>query len=68
MKENKTAKALKLMEADPDMTVYAAAKAVGITPTTLYAGKMRANKTKVTCPCCGGLVEPSKINREVLKQ
>ena len=69
MKENLTAKALELMRNNPEMTVYAAAKAVGIKPTTLYAGKLRAESRgdRVACPCCGSMVEPGKINREVLK-
>lgn len=69
MKENRTAEALELMRNNPGMTVYAAAKQVGISATTLYAGKARAerNAGKVQCPCCGTMVEPGKISREVLK-
>lgn len=63
MKENKTAKALELMRQDPTLTVYGAAKACGISPTTLYAGKRRAEASEglATCPCCGSKVDRSKI-------
>ena len=55
MKRNRTKEALDLMKKNPEMTVYAAAKEVGMTPTSLYAGKRRAEIAEKVerCQCCG---------------
>jgi len=65
---SKTQDALRLMK-DKGLTPYAAAKEVGITPTTLYAAIRReeAKGAITACPCCGTLVQAEKINRSVLK-
>lgn len=66
---SKTQDALRLMR-DKGMTPYAAAKEVGITPTTLYAAIKReeAKGVMTACPCCGSIVGSEKINRDVLKE
>jgi hypothetical protein len=66
--ESKTQKALALMDADPGLTAYSAAKSVGITPTTLYnAIKRRATMSlRVPCPCCGTLVDSDRVDHTVL--
>ena len=60
-----------LMYIDEGMTPYAAAKKAGITSTTVYVALKRreANKAagKVTCPCCGSVVDAERIDRSVLK-
>jgi len=63
--ESKTQIALGLLEADPNMTPYQAAKQVGITPTTLYTAMKRrqANAHLVICPCCGSRVDPERIKQ-----
>lgn len=65
---SKTQDALRLIR-EKGMTPYAAAKEVGITPTTLYAAIKREESKKAmeACPCCGSLVPAEKINRYVLK-
>jgi len=65
---SKTQDALRLIR-EKGLTPYAAAKEVGITPTTLYSAIKReeAKSEKQACPCCGTLVPNEKINREVLK-
>ncbi|MBU1363953.1 MAG: helix-turn-helix domain-containing protein [Gammaproteobacteria bacterium] len=65
---SKTQDALRLMR-EKGLTPYAAAKEVGITPTTLYAAIKREEAKGVitNCPCCGTLVPGEKINRDVLK-
>lgn len=65
---SKTQDALRLMR-ENGMTPYAAAKAAGITPTTLYAAIKReeAKGVLASCPCCGSLVAAERINRDVLK-
>lgn len=65
---SKTQDALRLMR-ERGLTPYAAAKEIGITPTTLYAAIKReeAKGNMASCPCCGSLVPAEKINREVLK-
>jgi predicted transcriptional regulator len=66
---SKTQTALALMDADRNLTAYQAAKQAGITPTTLYNAIKRreAAGARVACPCCGSKVEPSRIDRSVLK-
>jgi hypothetical protein len=51
------------------LTPYAAAKKVGITPTTLYTAIKReeAKGTMEACPCCGSMVLTERIDRTVLK-
>jgi hypothetical protein len=51
------------------ITPYAAAKEVGITPTTMYAAIRReeAKGTMEPCPCCGSVVPTERINHAVLK-
>lgn len=68
MEMSKTQDALQLIR-EKGLTPYAAAKEVGITPTTLYAAiKREASKMAMSaCPCCGSLVPAEKINRDVLK-
>ena len=61
---SKTDQALKLV--DEGLTPYAAAKQVGITPTTVYVA-MQRRKGKEKCPCCGTIVPGDQINRKVLK-
>jgi hypothetical protein len=65
---SKTQDALRLMR-EKALTPYAAAKEVGITPTTLYAAIKREETKGVlaACPCCGTLVPAEKINRDVLR-
>lgn len=65
---SKTQDALRLMR-EKGLTPYAAAKEVGITPTTLYAAIRReeAKGVLAACPCCGTLVPGEKINRDVLR-
>lgn len=66
---SRTEQALKLIE--EGITPYAAAKQIGITPTTVYAAKRRQEAAraagKVSCPCCGTTVPDSQIDRSVLK-
>ena len=66
---SKTDEALKLVE--EGLTPYAAAKQVGITPTTVYVAMRRIEAAraagKVPCPCCGTVVPGDQINRQVLK-
>jgi hypothetical protein len=59
MKNTKTQAALDLMAANPSMTPYAAAKAVGIKTSTMYVGMARAEKRK--CPTCGTKVAGNRI-------
>lgn len=68
MEMSKTQDALQLIR-DKGLTPYAAAKEVGITPTTLYAAIKREESKKVMepCPCCGTMVPGERINRSVLK-
>lgn len=66
---SKTQDALLLIR-EKGLTPYAAAKEVGITPTTLYAALKREEAKKATeiCPCCGQVVrEGFEIDRSVLK-
>lgn len=65
---SKTQDALRLMR-ERGLTPYAAAKEIGITPTTLYAAIRReeAKGAMEPCPCCGSVVPAEKINRDVLK-
>jgi len=65
---SKTQDALRVMR-EKKLTPYAAAKEVGITPTTLYAAIKReeAKGVLAACPCCGSLVPAEKINSDVLK-
>ena len=67
---SKTEQALKLIE--QGMTPYAAAKEIGITPTTVYNAMKRQEAAKaagkVPCPCCGSTVPASQIDRSVLKE
>lgn len=63
--ESKTQQALRLLR-DEGLTPYAAAKAVGITPATVYAA-IRREESKVArglvkCPCCGTDVPADRIN------
>ena len=58
---SKTDEALRLI-ADEGLTPYAAAKKAGITPTTVYVA-MQRRKGKVTCPCCGSLVDAEQIKK-----
>ena len=46
-------------------TAYAAAKEIGITPTTLQAAIKReeAKGTMEACPCRGSMVRAEQINR-----
>ncbi|MCK9511218.1 MAG: helix-turn-helix domain-containing protein [Pigmentiphaga sp.] len=64
---SKTQEALRLMH-DKGLTAYAAAKEVGITPTTLYAAIKReeAKGAMEACPCCGSMVRAERINRSAL--
>lgn len=66
---SKTQDALRLMR-EKGLTPYAAAKEVGITPTTLYAAIRReeAKGAMEACPCCGSMVPTERINRAVLKK
>jgi hypothetical protein len=66
---SKTQEAIRLMR-EKGITPYAAAKEVGITPTTLYTGLKReeAKGTMKPCPCCGSVVPVDKINTAVLKK
>lgn len=68
MEMSKTQDALQLIR-DNGLTPYAAAKEVGITPTTLYAAiKREASKMAMAaCPCCGTMVPGERIKRSVLK-
>lgn len=70
MTQNKTAAALELMRKNPGMTVYAAARKVGIAPTTLYAGKARAERLKAMtrCPCCDSPVTSFAVPESILAQ
>lgn len=65
---SKTQDALQLIR-EKGLTPYAAAKEVGITPTTLYAAIRReeAKGAIASCPCCGSQVPAERINRDVLK-
>lgn len=67
---SRTEQALKLIE-EERLTPYAAAKQVGITPTTVYAAMRRQEAAraagKVSCPCCGTTVPTNQIDRSVLK-
>jgi transposase-like protein len=65
---SKTQDALRLIK-DKGMTPYAAAREVGITPTTLYAAIRReeAKGAMAACPCCGTVVSSEKIDSSVLK-
>lgn len=65
---SKTQDALRLMR-EKGLTPYAAAKAAGITPTTLYTAIKReeAKGAIAACPCCGTLVPAEKVDRSVLK-
>lgn len=65
---SKTQEALRLLR-EKGLTPYAAAKEVGITPTTLYTAIKReeAKGAMAACPCCGSMVSAEKINRRVLK-
>jgi predicted DNA-binding protein (UPF0251 family) len=70
MEMSKTQEALQLIR-DKGLTPYAAAKEVGITPTTLYAAIKREESKKAmdVCPCCGQVVrEGFEIDRGVLKE
>lgn len=52
---SKTQQALAMMEKNPEMTAYAAAKAVGIHTNTLYTAiaRQRAKPGREVCPTCG---------------
>lgn len=66
---SKTQEALLLIR-EKGLTPYAAAKEVGITPTTLYTAIKReeAKKIQEICPCCGQFVrEGFKVNHAALK-
>ena len=70
MRANKTEQALKLLEENPGMSVYAAAKACGITPTTLYTGQNRARlkSLMLVCPCCDSEVREFKLPQVTIDQ
>ena len=54
---SRTQDALKWLDDNPDTTVYAAAKAFGLTATTLYKARKQLAETKDRrCPCCGQLL------------
>ena len=65
---SKTQDALRLVR-EEGLTPYAAAKAAGITPTTLYAAIKReeAKGSMVACPCCGTVVDATRIKVDLLK-
>lgn len=67
MRDSKTSRALARVDAGE--APYPAAVAEKLSPNTLYVAiKRRREKMSMTpCPCCGAMVEPSKINRDVLK-
>lgn len=54
---SKTQDALKWLIANPDKSVYAAAKEFGVASSTLYkAIKVRDETKGQRCPCCGQLI------------
>lgn len=60
-------KALELIEKD-GLTVYAAAKKIGIPATSVYTARNRAEMKKlkgyIECPCCGSQVLASQIKKK----
>ena len=52
------------------MTIYAAAKLIGVHQSSVYSAvsrdKLRAFEGRLPCPCCGTSVFPESLNREVL--
>lgn len=56
---SKTQQALALMR-NENMTRYAAAKQVGLSPTAVYAAEKREadRQLKDRCPCCDGVLRP----------
>ena len=56
MKTTKTKKALDFLAAHPGKTVYAAAKHIGVSASTLYRA-LAARKGKVVCPTCGHTIK-----------
>lgn len=69
MAMSKTQQALAYLRENPDRSVYAAAKANGITPTTLYTAIAREkSRGRDRCPCCGQVVRDGfEVNHSVLK-
>lgn len=66
MTKSKTQGALELV--GKGATPYAAAQAMGISPSTVYRALGR-RQDKDVCPCCGQVVrEGFTINRAVLKK
>ena len=55
--KSRTQAAIEWLEAHPGQTVYAAAKALGLAPTTLYRAVRQREATKdLRCPTCGQLI------------
>jgi hypothetical protein len=52
---SRTKKALEMLEANPELTPYAVAKDLGISPSTIYHALAR-RKDKEICPCCGQVI------------
>ena len=52
---SRTREALKLLEENPDLTPYAAAKEVGISPSTVYHALAHERDVE-RCPTCGQVV------------
>ena len=63
-KQTKLAEAFGYME--QGMNAHAAAVKAGLAPQHLYVAIKKRRLTE-RCPCCSSMVEPGKINREVLK-
>lgn len=53
--QSRTMAALEWLAANPDTSVFAAAKMYGITPTAIYRAQRR-RKGKLICPCCRQVV------------
>lgn len=57
-RKGRTGKALDMLQADPDLTPYAAAKAAGVDVAAVYRALYR-RKNRGVCSCCGQLL-PTK--------
>lgn len=58
MSKSKTAQAIEYMKANPEVTVYAAAKQFAISPSAVYRAIKNLEETaNDRCPTCGQLIK-----------